>query len=90
MNSLIGLIEKHDPGHFGRRESSLDRLSKCVRDLGFFPLQITRREIECYWIRVEGKEEGKEVPITWEDYEDAIRNEKTMEILKGFCRYEER
>jgi hypothetical protein len=89
--NLISVIEQFDPGHFSRRLDSLQRLSDKVVELGFFPLPISGKDLECYWIRIQSIEEGKYRTITYETY-DEILSTRTgiLESLKKVARYETR
>jgi hypothetical protein len=87
--NLISLIEQFDPGHFHGRYESLQRLSTKMSELGFFPLTISGKDIECYWVRIQSVEEGKHHSVTYELYDD-ILEEKTglLESLKKVAKYE--
>jgi len=54
-----------------------------MSELGFFPLTISGKDIECYWVRIQSVEEGKHHSVTYELYDD-ILEEKTglLESLK--------
>lgn len=85
MNSLIETIERFDPGHFDRRYDYLVKLSKEVKEMGFFPLQITQNDIECYWIRLESIN-GKRTIFAPEYLDDC----NVIEVIKKVARHEER
>lgn len=85
--NLVHIIEETDPGHFSKRLSALKRLSNEARSLGFFPLQITQNDIQCYWIRLESSE-GKHVNLSFELYEDAKSSSNIFKALKEVARYE--
>lgn len=76
-------IEKFDPGHFDRRHDYLIKLSKQVRSMGFFPLQITQNDIDCYWIRLEGND-NKVLNVSF----DLMDVPGFVDILKEVARYE--
>lgn len=86
--NLVHAIEEMDPDHFSKRLIALKRLSNEARSLGFFPLQITQNDLECYWIRLESGE-GKHVNLPFELYEDAKSSPNIFEALKKVARYEE-
>jgi hypothetical protein len=87
MNSLIQTIELLEPGHFGKRYESLQRLSTKVSELGFFPLSISGKDLNCYWIRIQAAEQGKTLSITWELYDDLVYNTSLLESLKKTAKY---
>jgi hypothetical protein len=86
--NLISVIEQFDPGHFSRRLDSLQQLSTKVSELGFFPLPISGKDLECFWIRVEAIEEGKYSCISYEMYEDMLGVPSFFERLKKVAKYE--
>jgi hypothetical protein len=89
MSSLIATIEQFDPGHFDRRYEYLLKLSKKVKEMGFFPLQITQKDIECYQVRVEAKD-GKALALYVEMVDDMKAFPDLLKALKEVARYEER
>ena len=89
MSSLIATIERFDPGHFDRRYDYLVKLSKEVKEMGFFPLQITQKDIECYQVRVETKC-GKWYSLYVEMVDDMKAFPDLLKALKEVARYEER
>jgi hypothetical protein len=89
MNNLVETIEQFDPGHFTRRYDYLLKVSEQVRSMGFFPLQITQRDIECYWVRVETKC-GKWYSLYVEMVYDMKAFPDLLNALKEVARYEER
>jgi hypothetical protein len=93
--SLIATIEELDPGHFSRRKDSLNDLREKVRALGFFPLHLSQSDIDCYWIRLELKENAgvNVIHFTRDDYEDITYNVGTygyhvLDIFKGVAKYD--
>lgn len=89
--SLIATIEELDPGHFARREDILEHLRGKARALGFFPLPLTRNDVECFWIRLEPNESyGKNfrVHMSEESYFDAVELESVMDIFKRAAKYD--
>ena len=88
MNNLVETIEQFDPGHFTRRYDYLLKVSEQVRSMGFFPLQITQRDIECYWVRVETKTD-KPLNFTVEMIDDINMFPDLLKALKEVARYEE-
>ena len=89
MNSLLETIEQFNPGHFARRYDYLLKFSEQVRSMGFFPLQITQNDIECYWIRLETKSD-KVLNLTVEMIDDMKAFPGLLHTLKEVARYEER
>jgi len=89
MNSLVETIEQFDPGHFTRRHDYLLRVSEQVRSMGFFPLQITQNDIECYWIRLQSKSD-KVLNLTVDMIDDMKAFSDLLQTLKEVARYEER
>jgi len=86
--NLVQAIEEMDPDHFSKRLIALKRLSNEARSLGFFPLQITQNDLECYWIRLEsGKSKHVNLPLKL--LEDAKSSPNIFEALKKAARYEE-
>lgn len=85
--NLIQTIEELDPGHFKRREDILEDFRTKVRNMGFFPLPLSWNDIECFWIRLEGKN-GKPHNITSELVQDALILPNLMEVLKEVMKYE--
>ena len=86
--NLIQTIEELDPGHFARREDILEDLRTKVINMGFFPFPLSWNDIECFWIRLEGKN-GKSYSITSEMMQDALNIPDLMEALKEVMKYEE-
>jgi hypothetical protein len=86
--SLIQTIEEFDPGHFARREDILEDLREKARTLGFFPLPLTRNDIECFWVRIESKTQGKNIPLSRETLDDALSLPTFMRTLKDAAKYE--
>ena len=89
MNNLIKIIEQFDPGRFSRRHVYLLELSEKVKSMGFFPLQITQNDIECYWIRLESKRD-KHLNLTVEMIDDMEMFPDLLHALKEAARYEKR
>lgn len=88
MSSLIATIEQFDPGHFDRRRKYLLELLEELKEIGFFPLQITQNDIECYRVRIESN--SKDLPVTCEMIEDIKHTPSLMDALKEAARYEKR
>jgi len=88
--NLIDTLEMLDPGHFSRREVELESLRKNVRTLGFFPLPLSRNDIECLWVRLEAKDyySGSPIYLTEESYFDVVNNANFFEILKKMAKHE--
>jgi len=89
MINLIQTIEMYDPGHFDRRYNYLLELSEEVRTMGFFPLQITRNDIECYWIRLQTKSNDV-LNLSVEMVEDMKVFPDLMKSLKEVAKHETR
>jgi len=89
VNSIVGTIEQFDPGHFTRRHDYLLRVSEQVESMGFFPLQITQNDIECYWIRLQTKDDNI-LNLTVETIDDMSVSPDQLHTLKEVARYEER
>lgn len=89
MSSMIATIEQFDPGHFDRRYSYLLKLSEELKGMGFFPLQITQKDIECYQVRVETKC-NREYSLYVEMIDDMKMFPDLLKALKEVARYEER
>jgi len=81
-------IERFDPGHFDRRHSYLLKISKSVEAMGFYPLEITQKDIECYWIRIETVC-GKGVNLTVEMFDDIKFSPSLLNLLKEVAKYKE-
>jgi hypothetical protein len=86
--NLVHAIEEMDPDHFSKRLIALKRLSNEARSLGFFPLQITQNDLECYWIRLES-DKGEHVNLPFELFKYAKSSPNIFEALKKVARYEE-
>lgn len=86
MNTLIETIEQFDPGHFDRRHSYLSKVSKAVEAMGFYPLEITQKDIECYWIRIETVC-GKGFNLTVDMFEDIKFSPSLLNLLKEVAKY---
>ena len=84
--NLIQTIEAVDPGHFARREVSLENLRTKVRAMGFFPLPLTWNDIECFWITLEPNDANKGMKISVD--RDSLDWEPYIEALKEVARYE--
>jgi len=85
--SLKQTIEEFDPGHFGRRHNYLIKLSEQVRSMGFFPLQITQNDIDCYWIRLQTKSD-RVLNLTVEAIDDMKVFPDLLQALKEVARYD--
>lgn len=88
MNTLIKTIEQFDPGHFDRRHSYLSKVSKAAKAMGFYPLEITQNDIECYWVRIETVC-GKVVNLTVDMFEDIKFSPSLLKLLKEVAKYKE-
>jgi len=86
MNNVIELIERFDPGHFERRYNKLLSLSKKLEDMGFYPLQITQNDIECYWVRLI-TDQGESLSITVETFYDLEDSPDLLNTLKIVAKY---
>ncbi len=86
MYDLNTTIESFDPGHFGRRKEILEDLSVKARRLGFFPLQISSSDVECFWLRLEANSSHKNTKIRVERYD--LECSYYINLLKGVARYE--
>ena len=86
--NLIQMIEVFEPNHFRKREESLERLRIKAKELGFFPLPLKWKDIECYWISLEPNEEhnGKTVHFQY----DYIDDPYILEVFKKVAKYEKR
>lgn len=83
--NVIALLEEIDPGHFSHREITLDRLREKARELGFFPLPLSRNDIECFWIRLEPIESAEIIHFTTDILFDGY-----YEHLKKVAKHETR
>lgn len=84
--NLIQTIEELDPGHFARREDILEDLRVKAREMGFFPLQLSLNDIECFWIRLEPNDAHKGKKISFQ--REYIDDEYIIEVLKEVARYD--
>ncbi len=84
--NLLQTIEELDPGHFSRREEILEDLRVKAKEIGFFPLQLSFNDIECYWIRLEPNDSHKRKKIYFQ--REYIDDEYIIELLKEVARYE--
>lgn len=84
--NLLQTIEELDPGHFARREDILEDLREKARAMGFFPLQLSWNDIECYWIRLEPNDSHKGKNISFQ--REYIDDEYIIELLKEVARYD--
>jgi len=88
MHDLNTIIESFDPGHFGRRKEILEDLSVKARRLGFFPLQISSSDVECFWLRLEANALYKNKRVRIERYD--LESTDYVNLLKEVARYETR
>lgn len=86
MNTLIETIERVDPGHFDRRHNYLLKVSKAAEEMGFYPLEITQKDIQCYWIRIETVG-GKGFNLTVEMFDDIKFSPSLLNLLKEVAKY---
>lgn len=87
MINLNYYIEQIVPGHFARREDILEDFRTKLSAMGFFPLPLSRNDIECFWIRLECRD-GKSRGVPRELLEDILATSDLMETFKGFFKYE--
>lgn len=88
MNTLIETIEQFDSGHFDRRHSYLLKVSRAAEAMGFYPLEITQKDIQCYWIRIETVG-GKGFSLTVDMFEDIKFSPSLLNLLKEVAKYKE-
>ena len=86
--SLISTIEQFDPGHFGRREETLERLRTRAKEMGFFPLPLSWNDIECFWISLEPNEQNKGKKIHFQS--EYVDDPYILNVFKEVARYEQR
>lgn len=84
--NLIRTIEEIDPGHFAQREDTLEWLRERVKDLGFFPLPLEWKDVECFWIRLEPNEAHRGKKIHFQ--KEYLHDEYILNIFKEVARYE--
>lgn len=84
--NLIQTIEELDPGHFARREDILEDLRTKLSEMGFFPLHLTKNDIECFWVTLEPNDshKGHKIHMT----RDGLYWDKFIEVVKEVARYE--
>jgi hypothetical protein len=88
--SLLYTFEQIDPGHFAKRHKTLQSVSNELKELGFFPLQISEKDIECYWVRLETIYKNKHINVTVETFDDISAFPELLESLKKVAKYETR
>lgn len=84
--NLIKTIEEIDPGHFARRSDILKDLRKKLHEMGFFPLPLSQKDIECFWVTLEPNDshKGRKIHVT----KDELYCDNFIDVVKEVARYD--